>query len=145
ALGSDVKAKLDKNQRAAKKESGRIFRVDFELEMEKKSGNDAMIDGGKIIQGRTLHRIRASLDIPEGQKKCPITFSPITFSGESDQPEILLTSLENNLIRLEVSWKQSHTEFHEAGASSSWSMNLSGTKNAKLGEKIKLQFGDEKN
>jgi hypothetical protein len=58
--------------------------------------------------------------------------------------EITVKSVGHNRIRLEVVAKQSTTELLEAGESRSWDLTLAGFKTAKLGEKIKLEFGDEK-
>jgi hypothetical protein len=62
----------------------------------------------------------------------------------ADWCEIKVTPKKNNLIRVLVSWKQSRKELSEAGATSSWSLTLEATRSVKLGEKFKLEFGDEK-
>jgi hypothetical protein len=131
-----VSPKTENDRRSAKKENPRIFTVNCEFELESKNGHDITIEG-KTIPGRNLTRIHTTLDVPEGQNY------PIRFSNRDDEPQIKLTLREDNLVRLEVIWKQSHTEQHE-GVSSSWNITLSAIKSVKLGEKVELEFGHEK-
>jgi hypothetical protein len=66
-----------------------------------------------------------------------------TKGRENTSFDIKITSLDGT-VRLAVSVKQSRTESLEAGASRSWNLTLKATKAVKLGEEIKLEFGDEK-
>lgn len=135
-----IKQKETDCEKKIDKEKPQQFHVDFKFSMEQQNKDGDVIVGGKTIPGRILHQIGGTLDSSDG-KQFPL--GGLT-SDENASFDIKVTSLGNGAIRLAVFAKKSRTESLEAGESRSWNLNLEATKTVKLGEKIKLEFGDEK-
>jgi hypothetical protein len=108
--------------------------------MEQQNKDGDLIVRGKTIPGRMLHQIRSSLDLMDGQ--CSTLGG--TIGDENTSFDIKITSLGKGTVRLAVSAKQLRAESLENGVSRSWNLSLEATKTVKLGEKVKLEFGDEK-
>src|SRR6266852_5294163 len=118
----------------------RIFHAELKFSMEQRNKDGDVVVEGKTYPGSTIQQTKTNLDLLDGKL---VPFGG-TMGDKNTSLEIKITSLGDGTIRLMVSAKQSRTESLEAGESRSWNLNLEATKTVKLGEKIKLEFGDEK-
>ncbi len=136
-------------QTGTDKENERVFRLKCELEVEQKSDSDLVIEG-KTIPGRHIVRTSGTWDLLDNQRIVwPLGRAEYSEANghrhsEESKFEFKIKSVNENLVRLEVTSKQSTTELVQAGGSRSWNLTFEGSKTAKLGEKVKLEFGDEK-
>ena|SRR3989442_14741102 len=127
----------------------RVFCMTSEFELEQKNGSDVVSDG-KTIPGRYIVRFKGTLELLENQKFVwphqTAEYSEADGHRHSEDSwfEIKVKSVGQNRIRLEVAAKQSTAELLQAGESRSWNLSLEGSKTAKLGEKVKLEFGNAK-
>jgi hypothetical protein len=127
----------------------REFRVAFEFEVVQQEKDGDFVMEGKTIPGRSVDRTRAALELSNDE----LFAAPHSrkFMETTDRKcsqdrwfEIKVTSLRKDQVRLLIIAKQSRKEVVEAGASRSWNLSFEATKTARLGERIKLEFGDEK-
>jgi len=98
-------------QEKADKGNRREFQIDFEFSMEQQDKNGDLAVEGKTIPGSTTTRTETTLDLSDGQL-LPL---PAVSGNESTSFEIKITSLENDMVRLAVSAKQSRKVSIEAG------------------------------
>ena len=133
--------------KSAPKEKTRVFRVTSEFELVQENGSDVASDG-KTIPGRKIARSKSTLELKDNQ-----TFAlPHNKYSEGDGHkhsedswfEITVQSVGANRVRLQVAGRQTTVELLEGGESHSWNLSLEASKTAKLGEKVQLEFGDEK-
>jgi hypothetical protein len=143
-----TKKKPTTQQSSTDSQRGRKYRVSFELSVEQPDKFGGVTIDGKTEPGRSVHRMGSTLDLSNDE----LFVSPHSHGHSQTNEhqysydsgiEMKVTSTKNDLIRLLVRAKQK-TELLEAGESHSWNLILEATKTVKLGEKIKLELGDEK-
>lgn len=144
-----VKQEEAKKQTGREKEKGRVFRVSFELELEQKTGSDFTVEG-KTIYGKSVNRVRSTLSLLDNQSYVwPQSHAEHSETdgqrhSEDFRFEMKIKSVSEDRLRLEVTAKKSRTEKPETDTSRSWNLSLEASKTVKIGEKIKLELGDEK-
>jgi len=126
----------------------RTFDATIEFEFEQVNGSDVVV-AGKKIPGRTINRISATAKLLDNEIFVGPRASGVSETNghqyvEDFWIEIKIRSVKNDLIRLEVTANQSMTELLEAGESRSWDLIFKGSTTAKVGNKVRLDFGDEK-
>jgi len=138
------------NQTGREQEKARVFCGTFEFELEQRDGPAITIEG-KTSPGRKTVRTSSTLEILDNQnfvwpwpKRIESRDADGHGCSEDYGFEMKIKSVGKNLVLLEVTAKQSRSEKSETDSSRSWNLSLKGSKTVKLGEKVTLEFGDEK-
>jgi hypothetical protein len=146
-IGNHIWIKETGKNHSAEKGKERVFRAEFEFEIEQMTGKDTVI-GGTTVPGREMQRIHSTMEIHDGKTITCSGFHESGNVGEKRQQgdcsySIKIESIDNHKVRLDVSIKDKCKSIFSDGSTRSRVLRLQASKTVKLGEKVKFDLTNE--